>query len=279
MSLGRILNAHAKFVLVFDGIDRQREAPPGLMAALARLNDYIPNLSVIFLTRDPFSIELHQVGMAHVSFPAYTREQALEIVANCPLRIDQGQIEALSASQNTAPGEDDIWLWTRFCEAVWDSQAKFIGGDIVSFQAITRKLWRPFVVPILDGTYGPRDFSRLVVAQRALFQSEDLLDDKVRFAKSSVIGVVGSSADEPRKLDLSKTTKCAATYEMPYYSKYLLCAAYLASYNPSRTDSIYFMKAAERRRRRRGGGAKVGRKPMHRKVRTMPFPYRYHFLR
>lgn len=30
--------------------------------------------------------------------------------------------------------------------------------------------------------------------------------------------------------------------ELPYYSKFILIAAYLASYNPSRTDKRFFLK-------------------------------------
>lgn len=33
--------------------------------------------------------------------------------------------------------------------------------------------------------------------------------------------------------------------ELPYYSKFLLIAAYLASYNPARTDKRFFLKVEE----------------------------------
>lgn len=33
--------------------------------------------------------------------------------------------------------------------------------------------------------------------------------------------------------------------ELPYYSKFLLIAAYLASYNPARTDKRFFLKVRE----------------------------------
>jgi origin recognition complex subunit 5 len=56
------------------------------------------------------------------------------------------------------------------------------------------------------------------------------------------------------------------THDLPYYSKWLLCAAYLASLNPPRQDNIYFMKATERKRRRKGGGAIAGRESKNRKI-------------
>lgn len=39
--LQRLLRSKEKFILVFDGVDRQREAPPTLLPALARLGEYV----------------------------------------------------------------------------------------------------------------------------------------------------------------------------------------------------------------------------------------------
>lgn len=56
------------------------------------------------------------------------------------------------------------------------------------------------------------------------------------------------------------------TLDLPYFSKYLLCAAYLASYNPARQDPVFFMKSTEKKRRRRGGGGTPGRVAKNRKI-------------
>ena len=39
--LQRLLKGYEKFVLVFDGVDKQREAPPTLIPALARLGEFV----------------------------------------------------------------------------------------------------------------------------------------------------------------------------------------------------------------------------------------------
>lgn len=51
-----------------------------------------------------------------------------------------------------------------------------------------------------------------------------------------------------------------AVHDLPYYSKFLLCAAYLASYNPQRQDALFFMKANEHGRKKRRGGTAAGSK-------------------
>lgn len=112
------------------------------------------------------------------------------------------------------------------------------------------KLWQPFVKSIQDGTFGTRDFARLMVAKRGLFQAEDALID-------SVI--------ERRPGDSTKPINHSLR-DMPYYSKYVLCASYLASFNPARQDQIYFMKMHEKKRRRKVLGVAAGRQSKHRRI-------------
>ncbi len=111
------------------------------------------------------------------------------------------------------------------------------------------------MAPIVKGDFGTRDFSRLVVNQRKLFQDESVLLD-------SIIAPVTTSADTP-------TSKPAIQHELPYHAKWLLIAAYLASFNPPRFDALYFMKSTDRKRRKKGGGtARSGGRPSQK--RTVP---------
>lgn len=112
----------------------------------------------------------------------------------------------------------------------------------MAFGDVCKKLWRPFVAPIITGEFGTRDFSRLLVKQRRLFQDESVLLDSIVSTP-----VVAAPAIKHK------------THELPYYAKWLLIAAYLASYNPPRLDALYFMKTTERKRRKKGGGSAKGR--------------------
>jgi origin recognition complex subunit 5 len=71
--------------------------------------------------------------------------------------------------------DDRRWLWHRYCEVVWDSVGKGAARDLVTFRSVCYKLWWSFVQPIVDGQIGTRDFSRLVVSKRSLFQNEEIL--------------------------------------------------------------------------------------------------------
>lgn len=178
-SLERLLEGIDKFVLVLDGVDEQREAPATLLPTMARLGQLIPCLTVVMIITYPHPRLLHLPGAPHIYFSPYTREQAIQIACLAPQPIFPEPLSPSADYSEESAAEDNAWLWSRFCAAVWDSLAAGAGRDIITFQSLTSKLWRPFVQPIVDGTFGTRDFSRLMIAQRKLFQSENCLLDTI----------------------------------------------------------------------------------------------------
>lgn len=237
--LQTLLQRQDKLVLVFDGVDKQRDAPPTLLPALARLGEFIPNLTTILIVQHPSPRFLHHTGIPHIHFPPYTRNQSIHILSQSPLPIfltpppDQDYDEEVHE-------EDKAWLWPRYCAAIWDSLAQNAAQNLSAYRDVCHKLWRPFVAPIVRGDFGTRDFSRLLVNQRRLFQDESVLLDSILPATTL------ASAPRP-------------SHELPYYAKWLLIAAYLSSFTPPRLDAILFMKATEQKRRKKGGGTARGR--------------------
>jgi origin recognition complex subunit 5 len=92
-----------------------------------------------------------------------------------PQQIFLGPVDPSYDYGDEEAAEDSVLLWGRYCTVVWDSLAKGAARDLESFRAVCHKLWRPFVQPVVDGTYGTRDFSRLIVSRRAIFQNEEVL--------------------------------------------------------------------------------------------------------
>ncbi|PVH80902.1 hypothetical protein DL98DRAFT_654352 [Cadophora sp. DSE1049] len=228
-----------RFVLVFDGIDRQKDAPPTLLQALGRLGEIIPNLTTIFIVTSPRPNLLHIPGVPHISFPAYTKPELLQILA-------------LTTPTPELPKETKE-TWSRYCSAVWDSLSKHSGRDILSFRSVCLRLWPRFIKPILDGSLNPSPFSRLLLANRSLFQADSaLIHNLVSNASIST-----STQAQSNHLTTTSTTKTKYTgigAQLPYFSRLLLVAAYLASFNPPKTDTTFFMKAAASKRRKKGGG-------------------------
>ena len=152
---------------------------------------------------------------------------------------------------------------------MYDSLSKHTGRDLVSFRLTALRLWRSFVDPIVKGEFGTRDFSRLMVNRRHLFQGEEAVLDRIISKPSQTSnGAIGETAMQKRKVP-------GIFQSLPFYTTHLLIAAYLASYNPARTDVTYFMKHTDKRKNKRRapstaslsatskGGVKHRRIPRH----------------
>ena len=124
---------------------------------------------------------LHLAGVPHLHFTPYDRTECLVLLSQSPLSIfasalsDDDRLEELILERQ----EDDAWLWSRFCGAVWDSLGKGAARDIVRLRIVCQRLWVPFVQPIRDGLSGTREFSKLLVRNRSLFQAESTLNERI----------------------------------------------------------------------------------------------------
>lgn len=226
----------------------------------------IPGLSVLLITTLP-PPHLHKQGVAHLHFSSYNRNQLLSILSARPPKIFLSPPSPTQYPDYTPDlaSEDDEWLWNRFLSAVWDSQAKHTGRDLVSFRNTAMRLWRDFVKPVVDGTFGTRDFSRLMVNRRHLFQVEDAVLDRIISQQNIPENAANGLPSTPSARALVK--RKTIQHDLPYYTTHLLISAYLASYNPSRTDTTYFMKHTDKRKNKRKVNTNAGiTKSKHRRI-------------
>ncbi|KAI5852322.1 origin recognition complex subunit 5 C-terminus-domain-containing protein [Tricharina praecox] len=234
-----------KHFLVLDRIDQQRDPTPTLVPALRRMGEMIPNLTVIFVVSAPHSRFFSSAEIPHIHFPPYSREESIEILSTNPLPIKKTGEEQDPDDDETSDDEatkeelakEELYVWQKFCATVWDSLAKGAARDIVRFRNAVEKNWSTFVQPIARGEYGTRNYSSLYLYHKDMFRQE-----------TSVLDTVIPPAVNER------STMVVKSHDLPYYSKFLLCAAYLASYNPPRSDALLFTKAGEGKKRKRGGG-------------------------
>ncbi|KAG9195029.1 hypothetical protein G6011_00149 [Alternaria panax] len=254
VNMEKLLEGRAKFVLVLDAMDKLREGGGTLIAALGRLGEMIPNLSLILITTLPLTPSvLHSSSASFLHFPSYARNELLTILGANPPKIflQPPPLEQLPDYTPDLAAEDDAWLWGRFIQAVYDSLAKHTGRNLISFKNCAMRLWRPFVEPVVSGQFGTRDFSRLMVNRRHLFQLEDsvldrIIADSAEPIKDAALASLVTPATPSKKKSANMTA-----HSLPYFTTYMLIAAYLASYNPSRTDVTYFMKHTDKRKNKR----------------------------
>ncbi|KAL8924519.1 MAG: hypothetical protein Q9208_003994 [Pyrenodesmia sp. 3 TL-2023] len=254
VQLQRLLDGQKKFILVFDNIDRQREAAPTLLPALARLNETIPNLTTLFIITSPRPHLFHKPGIPHIHFPPYTRAELISLVSASPLPLQPPPSETpppASANPPSSLSQADLdFLWPRFATAVHDSLAQPASNSLPALRTLCSRLWHPFIAPILAHQYTPREFSKLMVRNRYLFQSEDALKESIIPLPPQPQHPSSSSLNSQAATKKQTTT----TLHLPTLPAQLLIVAYLASHNAPKHDTLLFSKYSTSRRRRRGGG-------------------------
>ncbi|KAI0100709.1 origin recognition complex subunit 5 C-terminus-domain-containing protein [Hypoxylon sp. NC0597] len=245
-------DTNSRFVLVFDGIDRQREAPPTLLPALARLSEIIPNLTTIFIVTAPSPSLLRISSTPQLYFPPYTKSEYVTILSRPPYTPPP---LPNTTAQETAD------LWTRFAAAVHDALAKPASRTLPGLARACAALWPRFTAPVAAGTHRAREFTKLLVASRAYFQDEAVLEPGITLASTA------KGATTAEREARSKSTKDLATL-LPPTARLLLIAAYLASHNAPRHDQTIFSTWHSGRRRRGGGGISqhVSKRSKHRKI-------------
>ncbi|KAF4813389.1 Origin recognition complex subunit 5 [Colletotrichum siamense] len=256
-----------RLVLVFDSIDRQRDAPGTLLPALARLSEVIPCLTCVFIVTAPTPFFLRSSFTPHIQFPNYTKQEFVKILSITP-----------PPPTPTTTQDDTNFLWTRFCGAVCDALTTSAARTLPSCRHSCEALWPRFVAPILARTHGPREFSKLLIASRVHFQDESLLNPGIVSIRPGATtsglavngnGVAPGTPSKHAAQQVPNPPTTDLTTLLPTTARLLLLAAYLASHNAAKHDLVLFSTFHHGRKKRRGGGfvaPKRGRPSKHRKI-------------
>ncbi|KAL6871601.1 origin recognition complex subunit 5 C-terminus domain-containing protein [Trichoderma longibrachiatum] len=263
----QLKNELTHFVLVLDGMDRQRDAPPTLMPALARLCETIPCLTCVFIVTTPPAGFLRACPSSHLYFPPYTKSELIQILSlEPPPAIPTRDPETGEELQDEAADPEEVAnLWAKFSAAVYDSLSQAAGRSLPAFRNSCYTLWPRFVAPIVAGTYTPQQFSKLLIAARPFFQDEGLLNPKLVSprasgtdasndkSRQSVTGSFSSSTASTTLTSHPSHPLSGLTSLLPTTAKILLLSSYLASHNTVRHDLGLFSTSYNGRKRRRPG--------------------------
>lgn len=192
----------------------------------------IPSLCVIFvLSSTPRPLFLQNASLAHVSFPPYTRKEAIDILLASPVPTVDG-----------LPDETSARIYPHFVATIYDTLVGPTAGSVPVFKSICERLWPRFVAPVIQGEVLPGggtewDFSRLLLKNRALFrhQGESVLVHRI-------VPEGSSAPSTTSRAPLAPTQASSALPSLPYFSALILTSAYLASHTPQRLDTIFFSK-------------------------------------
>ena len=203
-----------KIVIVLKNADRLRSLDANLLPGLLKLNELVANcqISVVLISKFPWCRWKLTNYMAatpplHVFLKPYSRSQLSAILKKDIEHIDEPQ----SLKDNFV--ELILSVFQPVCKS-WPQ-----------FKRAADLIWPEYVKPTKESNVEPEN-------ARSLYR---FVEPQLKRVMAHIHYQEGSSmmADESKSKRLN--------VELPFFSKYLLLAAYLASYNPQSTDKRYFM--------------------------------------
>lgn len=215
--------------LILDCAEVLRKEDPFLLSVLSRLQELTRvNVCTIFISELPwikFRTQINSFNPIVLNFPNYSKSQMCEILnRDCPsdyaTDFYEGYVNVImktffTVTRNLSELRHLAQInFEKYCEPLDEDP-----DDVNSL-----KLWRN-IEPTLKEAMG------------SVYLREISGSKWKTHCKSNT-----NSIENGCKLSTPTSDKFCATRELPFYSKFLLVAAYFASYNPPKSDFKHFVK-------------------------------------
>uniref|UniRef100_A0A182LVA6 Origin recognition complex subunit 5 n=1 Tax=Anopheles culicifacies TaxID=139723 RepID=A0A182LVA6_9DIPT len=232
------------FVIVLEHAERLRDMAHNLLPLFLQLPEATGlNISVVLLSSLPFEKFYIKTGLPPIVklfVPEYTRNEMLRIVMN----DYPSHIERLTEHSNQKSRD---WLSAVTREFHSNYVNLFLGTfwkvcrDAKELRLVAVECFLPYCEPIRDGTIPATDSMNL---WRNITKT-------LKVALSTMYMRLGTRHNGTGTSVTAMTSTFLPQYiELPYYAKYLLIAAYLASNNATKEDKRLFVKNHGKQRKR-----------------------------
>lgn len=234
------------FLIAIDNAERLRDMDANVLPVLLRLQQLTGlNLCVLLLSQLPFEKYYNKTGLSEIitiHLTQYNKAETLRILSKdfeqvrCQLleRLQQQQPQRLEICQEALTPEFYSNYLNLFLSVFYKACR-----DLPELQLTARKCFYIYLEPVLDGSVECTDVSRLWRHIAGPLRSA-LTQIYMRIEKP-----LGESEIEDQSV-----RKLAQSLELPYYGKYLLIAAFLASHNSAKQDKRLFVKNHGKQRKR-----------------------------
>uniref|UniRef100_A0A914W7Z4 Orc1-like AAA ATPase domain-containing protein n=1 Tax=Plectus sambesii TaxID=2011161 RepID=A0A914W7Z4_9BILA len=243
--LRRVIGEHGweQVVIVFDKAERLLHFPSQLVAALLRLHELTDRrvivITVSVLPWINFSTTGFLVAPVQIAFPSYSKEMLIDLLLNSK---PQGPKHLLSH-------------YDEYARLVVDTVFS-VSRDVKELNYLAHTNWPKLVAAMdaegIDAT-DVTTRNHLWKTMRPMLQSSH--DDLFFHFDNSTDGPANEQ-----------------TLDLPKFSKYLLIAAYCASYNPAISDRRFFLKNHGKQKRHWSMEAASGKNSAH-QVGPKVFPF------
>ncbi|KAH8353782.1 hypothetical protein KR059_011468 [Drosophila kikkawai] len=238
------------FLIAVDNAERLRDMDANVLPVLLRLQQLTSlNLCVILLSQLPFEKFYNKTGLSEViclHLPQYNKAETQRILGS-----DFDQVRGHLLEQfATDPGRLEI-CETAMTEDFYNNYLNLFLSvfykacrDLPELQLTARKCFAVYLEPVLDGAVEASDISRLWRHIAGPLRAA-LTQIYMRIEKP-----LEECAESSASLEDQSVRKLAQSLELPYYAKFLLIAAFLASHNAANQDKRLFVKHHGKQRKR-----------------------------
>ncbi|XP_017855254.2 origin recognition complex subunit 5 [Drosophila busckii] len=235
------------FLIAIDNAERLRDMDANVLPVLLRLQELSGiNICVILLSQLPFEKYYNKTGLSEimtVHLAQYNKAETQRILGSDFLQMQQ----RLLRQQQLTDDEHRLQLCKQALTAEFYNNylnlflSVFYKAcrDLPELQLTARKCFDIYVQPVLDGSIESTDVSRLWRH----------IAGPLRAALTQIYMRIEKPLGEPELVEQS-VRQLAQSLELPYYGKYLLIAAFLASHNSAKQDKRLFVKHHGKQRKR-----------------------------
>ncbi|KYN27649.1 Protein SDA1 like protein [Trachymyrmex cornetzi] len=231
-------NDKRPIVLVFDKCHKIRHFDVTFLPAILRLRELAGiNICTILISEivwDKFNTKIGALRPVKIYFPQYTKDELAQL-----LLLDKPTSYDTDFYKNYL----NLFLsvFFRFCR------------DLNELRHMVKINFAKYVEPIESKRIEPDNVTALWRNISATLRS-NLEIIYLRVSTSDFL-----QPDYQMSREIESTTKLALSFELPFYAKYMLIAAYLASYNPVKYDKHIFMKQSSKRKKKMRSIKKTGK--------------------
>ncbi|XP_026748357.2 origin recognition complex subunit 5 [Galleria mellonella] len=265
-ALNRIGNSAVRYepmVVVFDRAERLRTMDQSVMCAFLRLRELCNlNICTIFITHlvyDNFYFKMGVREPIKIFFPNYNKDELFKIIflhhKSFVRHVQSNHDIDIEIKEELEKPE----LFANFLNAFLSVFYRPC-RDLIELQNMARVNFVKYCEPIIKCEIQAQDLSKLWRHISPILKTSlELLYLRISASKSSNPSPGKENAEHESqcynfehtlKDELTSTKTFAQSFELPYYAKFLLIAAYLASYNPPKEDKRLFMKNHGKQRKR-----------------------------
>lgn len=260
--LNRLQNGYEPIVLVFDRAERLRNMDQTMLPALLSLREHCNlNICTIFITHLVYENFYFKMGVREpikLYFPNYNKEELFKIIFLHQKSFIHYLLTNYVVDDHIKIELEKPELFANFLNAFLSVFYRPC-RDLIELQHMARVNFVKYCEPIIRNEIQATDLTKLWRHISPILKaSMELLYLRISNSKSTSLSpgkensssYTQSNLESTLKEELTSTKTFAQSFELPYYAKYLLIAAYLASYNPPKEDKRLFMKNHGKQRKR-----------------------------